>query len=331
MSFFMSPVGMFIVFGIVLFGIISVYNQLDPASRYSKNIKKRLNKVSPGDGKNKTGKKQPSVIDITGGQNKTLFDTIVSRIMPRPEKLRNRLSRTGKEIGMGQYIGAMIIITFVATMILKAVVGFTIVNAFFIGLILGLGIPHKYTGRLINKRNKAFINQFPEAIDLVVRGVRSGLPIGESIKSIAKEMAEPIKTEFTIVNDSMKLGETVEKALWTCSERLDIAEVKFFVIALSIQRETGGNLAETLENLSTIIRKRRYMQMKIKAMSSEARASAMIIGSLPFAMFGILMVMNPKYIRTLLIDPRGHMLIAVGLALIFTGNFIMRKLAAFKI
>jgi len=144
-------------------------------------------------------------------------------------------------------------------------------------------------------------------------------------------MPDPVGTELAKVNDGMKLGQTIEAALWDCSNRLDLPEVKFFVIALSIQRETGGNLAETLENLSGILRTRRYKQMKVRAMSSEARASAMIIGSLPFAMFGILMLMNPKYMKVLLTDPRGHMLLGIALALIFTGNFIMRKIAKFKI
>jgi tight adherence protein B len=166
---------------------------------------------------------------------------------------------------------------------------------------------------------------------LVVRGIRSGLPLSESVKNIASEMPDPLKTEFGIITDAMKLGEQIEVAMWTCANRLDIPEMKFFVIALAIQKETGGNLAETLENLSGIIRKRRYMQMKIRAMSSEARASAMIIGSLPFIMFGILYLMNPKYMAPLLQDPRGHKLMVVGLSMIFAGNFIMRKLAKFRI
>lgn len=317
-----------IVFGTVLFGIIWGYNQFDPSARFTKQVTKRLGRV--GLGKDAGKPKMPSALDISGGQ-KSLIDSIAARLMPRPEKLRFRLARTGRDISMGRYLllnGALVLIVL---FIALTMFGQSWKIALCAGIVVGIGLPHKYIGRLIEKRNKAFLAQFPEAIDLVVRGVRSGLPIGESIKTIAKEMTDPIKAEFTIINDSMKLGQTVEQALWDCSNRLDLPEVKFFVIALSIQRETGGNLAETLENLSTILRQRRYMKLKIKAMSSEARASAMIIGSLPFIMFGILMAMNPKYISPLLTDPRGQILIGVGLSLIFTGNFIMRKLAQFKL
>ncbi len=332
MSFFASPLGMLFIFGIVLAGMYFGYGKLDPSFGSSKQVKKRLERVS---GKtpvaSNKGRKQPSLIDITGVHNKGFLHNLAMNILPRPEKLRNRLARTGKDIPIEKFLIANAVIALIAFAFSKFVFGQSGLASIFIGIILGLGLPHKYVGRLIGKRNRAFLGQFPDAIDLVVRGVRSGLPIGESIKAIAKEMPSPMCDEFSLINDAMKLGQPIEKALWECSNRLDLAEVKFFVIALSIQRETGGNLAETLENLSGILRKRRYMQMKIRAMSSEARASAMIIGSLPFVMFGILMVLNQKYVITLLIDPRGKMMIAVGLALIFTGCFIMNKMAKFKI
>ncbi len=329
--FWSSPVGMIVIFLLVIGMLYAVYGLFDPTLGASKSVRRRLDRIVDGKSRRADGKKQPSAVDIMGVQKKGLIANLILPMIPRRDKLRARLARTGRPIEMGKYL--MINAALV-------VVGFFLGLAFFkqppavslfIGIIIGLGLPHKYIGRLIAKRNKMFLSQFPDAIDLVVRGVRSGLPIGESIKSIAKEMPAPISEEFSKVNDSMKLGQTVEKALWECSARLDMPEVKFFVIALSIQRETGGNLAETLDNLSQILRKRRFMQLKIKAMSSEARASAMIIGSLPFIMFGILMLMNPKYVGLLLSDPRGHVLVGIGLGLIFLGNFIMRKMASFKI
>ncbi|TAH33569.1 MAG: type II secretion system F family protein [Alphaproteobacteria bacterium] len=332
MSFFASPLGMLFIFSLVLGGMYFGYGKLDPTFGSGKQVKKRLERVS---GKNPAtgskGRKQPSLIDITGVHNKGFLHNLAMNILPRPEKLRNRLARTGKDIPIEKFLIANAVVALVTLVIVKFIFGKSTFIALCVGIILGLALPHKYIGRLIDKRNRAFLGQFPDAIDLVVRGVRSGLPITESMKAIAKEMPSPIKDEFSIVNDAMKLGQPVEKALWECSTRLDLPEVKFFVIALSIQRETGGNLAETLENLSGILRKRRYMQMKIRAMSSEARASAMIIGSLPFVMFGILMVLNQKYVMALLTDPRGNMMVAVGLTLIFTGCFIMNKMAKFKI
>lgn len=330
MTLLATPIGMMLVFALTLLGLYGLYAALDPTQGQGKNIQKRLKtlgqKKSPA-----ATKRAASAVDITGVRNRGMIDHIFGHFLPNPEKLRQRLARTGRPITMGQYLLWNIITAILGGAACLIWLKLSPAASFFCGLILGMWLPHKYVARLIGKRNKLFLGQFPDAIDLVVRGVRSGLPIGESIKTIAKEMPKPIADEFSIVNDSMKLGQPIEKALWECSDRLDLPEVKFFVIALSIQRETGGNLAETLENLSGILRKRRFMQMKIKAMSSEARASAMIIGSLPFIMFGILMMLNPKYVGVLISDPRGNTLVAIGLSLIFVGNFIMRKLAGFKI
>ncbi len=327
-----SPLGMIVVFGALLGGLILVYNYFDSSGGQNQAVQRRMSRIIlKKNPQSKTSKKTASGIDISGGQNKNLFETIATRLTPRPEKLRHRLHRTGKNITIGQYLAANLIICIITFIGVMAKLGQPPLIAASAGIIVGMGLPNFYVNRLIKKRSLAFINTFPDAIDLVVRGVRSGLPIGESIKSIAKEMPEPLKTEFRIVNDGMKLGLQVEQALWECSNRLDIPEVKFFVIALSIQRETGGNLAETLENLSTILRKRKYMQSKIRAMSSEARASAMIIGSLPFIMFGLLMTMNPEYMSVLLYKPQGQKWIGVGLFLIFLGNYVMRKMASFRI
>ena len=157
------------------------------------------------------------------------------------------------------------------------------------------------------------------------------MPIPDSISTVAREIAAPVCTEFRRIEQGMRLGQTLEEALWDANKRLDTPEFKFFVISLSLQRETGGNLAETLENLSEILRKRRQMRLKIKAVSSEARASAMIIGSLPFIMVIILYVIAPGYITALFVDQRGHAMIGVGLVSLFIGYGIMMKLVRFEI
>ena len=123
----------------------------------------------------------------------------------------------------------------------------------------------------------------------------------------------------------------LEGLLWDIANRIDVPEFRFFIIALSVQRETGGNLSEALENLSDIIRKRRQLKLKIKALSSEAKASAYIIGSLPFIMFGILYVVNAGYISTLFVDPRGPVLLAIGLGFIAVGAGVMWKMVRFEI
>jgi tight adherence protein B len=181
------------------------------------------------------------------------------------------------------------------------------------------------------KRLKLFTSQFPDAIDLIVRGLKSGLPVTESISAVGHEMQDPVGFEFRHIFDCVKFGQPIEEALWDTARRLDTPEFKFFVISISVQRETGGNLSEALGNLSNILRRRRQMGLKIKAMSSEAKASAIILGSLPFIMFGIIFAMNPDYEMVLFNDPRGQMMLGVGLGVMSTGILVMNKMVRFEI
>jgi tight adherence protein B len=137
--------------------------------------------------------------------------------------------------------------------------------------------------------------------------------------------------EFRDISDRVKFGQPLDEALWETARRLDTAEFKFFVISISVQRETGGNLSEALGNLSDILRRRRQMGLKIKAMSSEAKASAIILGSLPFIMFGIIFALNPEYEMALFTDPRGQMMLGVGIAIMSFGVLVMNKMIKFEI
>ena len=181
------------------------------------------------------------------------------------------------------------------------------------------------------RRIRAFLNLFPDAIDLMVRALRSGLPISEAIIGAGQEIGNPVGAEFGTIESGMRMGRDLESLLWDIAKRIDSPELRFFIIALSVQRETGGNLAETLANLSDLLRRRRMMAQKVRAMSSEARASTMILGSLPFVVTTILLLTSPTYIRTLFTDPRGMMLIALALAMLGTGIGIMVKMAKFEI
>ena len=165
----------------------------------------------------------------------------------------------------------------------------------------------------------------------MVRSLRAGIPISEAIATVANDAPEPISTEFKRVSDTVKLGKSVEDGLWKVAKRIDLPDFKFLIIAISIQRETGGNLAETLAGLANMLRKRRQIKLKIKAMSSEARASAWIIGSLPFIMFFLLWLANDDYVMTLINDPRGIYLIGAGLTMIASGVGVMAKMVRFEI
>jgi len=164
-----------------------------------------------------------------------------------------------------------------------------------------------------------------------VRGLRSGLPVTETLGIVAQEVPGPVGYEFKAVIDRIKVGKTMEDALQDTADKLGIAEFKFFTITLAIQRETGGNLAETLSNLANVLRQRGQMKLKIKAMSSESKASAYIVGSLPFLVSAAITVMNPDYMSGFMTDDR---LIVAGIGAgvwMSIGVFIMAKMVSFEI
>src|SRR5205823_4780014 len=181
------------------------------------------------------------------------------------------------------------------------------------------------------RRVAAFINLFPDAIDLMVRALRSGLPISEAIIMASHEIGDPIGSEFRTIESGMRLGRDLESLLWDIGKRIDAPELRFFIIALSVQRETGGNLAETLNNLSDVLRRRRAMRAKARAMASEARASTAILGSLPVAVTLILLFTSPTYITPMFSDVRGLVMIGVALGMLLSGIGVMVKMARFEI
>ena len=260
-----------------------------------------------------------------------ILDLLIKALMPNPEKLRARLARTGRKISIGQFLMSMAILGSAVAIGIRLLTNFGAPTCLLVGFAVGIAVPHFFIGHLGKRRLFKFNNLFPEAIDLIVRGLRSGLPVSESIKQVAREISDPVGTEFGQIADSITFGMTMQEALWSAAGRLDIPEYRFFAITLAIQQETGGNLAETLENLSTVLRRRKQMRLKIRALSSEAKASAYIIGSLPFVMFGIIMLMNPDYAMKLFTDPRGLLMVGAAFVCYGLGIGIMAKMIRFEI
>lgn len=259
------------------------------------------------------------------------LDMLVKWLLPRPALLRQRLQRTGRHLSPGEYALICFVVGGIFGVITHQFVGGMLAISVLSGISAGLILPHLVVGAMINRRLKAFTAEFPEAIDLIVRGLKAGLPVPESIRNVGEEMKDPLGVEFRTAAEKIRLGLTIEEALKEIDERIPTPEYRFFVISISVQRETGGNLAETLENLSDILRKRRQMRLKIKAMSSEANASAMILGSLPFALFGVLLLVNYDYVAALFTDPRGHIMLAAALGSLGLGIIVMKKMVRFDI
>lgn len=276
------------------------------------------------------GKPVPASLKKSDTGSIPVLESLARRVLPRQSVLRDRLARTGYNLSIGTYLiicGGLALVFFAAAMTF----GLSTLTALLFGLAAGLALPHLGVGIFAARYRKKFLAVLPEAVDLMVRGLKSGLPITESIGAVAREMQPPLATEFRRVNDGVRFGRGLADMLWETARRLDIPEFNFFVISLSIQRETGGNLAETLTNLSDILRRRRQMKLKVKAMSSEAKASAWILGSLPFGMFGIVYCVNPGYAAALVTDPRGLMMLGAGLVSIGIAVVVIAKMIRFEI
>ncbi|WP_156841938.1 type II secretion system F family protein [Novosphingobium aquimarinum] len=248
----------------------------------------------------------------------------------RIDALALRLHRTGKDWTLTQYVYASAGIMAVLTIVVFFKSGAPLL-ALAVGLLGGAGIPHFVVNFLIKKRYNTFTSKFPDAIELLVRGLRSGLPVTETLSVVATEVPGPVGQEFKLITERIKIGKTMEDALQDTADRLAMPEFNFFCITLAIQRETGGNLAETLANLADVLRKRSQMKLKIRAMSSESKASAYIVGALPFIVFLMVWWVNPKYLTGFFSDDRLIVTGLGGLTWMSIGAFIMAKMVSFEI
>jgi len=190
-------------------------------------------------------------------------------------------------------------------------------------------VPRFYLTRRVKRFQNKFLNEFPTAVETIVRGVKSGLPLNDSIKVVAKETRDPVKTEFARVLDQQAVGKPMYEAVEVLFERVPLAEVNFFVVVINVQAQAGGNLSEALGNLARVLRSRKKMQSKVKAMSSEAKASAMIIGSLPFIVGGLVTLTTPTYLLPLFTTNLGLFWLGVAAVLMAMGTFVMNRLVQF--
>jgi tight adherence protein B len=289
-----------------------------------------------------TGIRERNTISVTGtaameaqirrvtSARSARMDKFAGRLLPNPALLKKRLAMTGKPWTVGQY-GIATFALFLVPFAGLWFQGAPIWLALFVGLFIGAGLPHWVVGFFVKRRIAKFTAKFPDAIELLVRGLRSGLPITETMTVVGAEVEGPVGEEFRSVSDKMKIGKTLDAALQETSDRLGTPEFQFFVITIAIQRETGGNLAETLANLADVLRKRSQMKLKIKAMSSESKASALIVGALPFFVFTMIWFINNGYMMKFFTDERLMVAGGGGMIWMALGAFIMAKMVNFEI
>ena len=199
------------------------------------------------------------------------------------------------------------------------------------GLAGGYLLPRMYLNRRRKKYQNAFLDELPNAVEAIVRGVKSGLPLNDSMRLVAKEAKEPIKSDFQRVIDQQAMGKTIQEAVVTLYDRVPLPEVNFFVVVITVQGQSGGNLSEALGNLARVLRNRKKMKLKVKAMSSEAKASAGIIGSLPIIVAILVSLTTPTYLLPLIETDIGKICLGAAAILMFLGGFIMNRMVQFDI
>lgn len=199
-----------------------------------------------------------------------------------------------------------------------------------VALPVGLGLPRWILSFLKTRREKAFTAEFANAIDVIVRSVKSGLPTNEALKIVAREIPDPVGSEFNTLTEGLKVGVTLDQGLKKMFDNMPTAEVSFFGIVMTIQQKSGGNLSEALSNLAFVLRDRKRLQGKIRAMSSEAKASAGIIGSLPPVVMGLVWTTSPQYIDLLFTERMGNLMLAACVVWMGIGVLVMKKMISFK-
>ena len=281
------------------------------------------------------GKRQASAVDGAAQKRKQIQESLKEleeRQKAERKKsitLRARLEQAGLSWSPVQFWILSAVLGGVAA-VATLVAGQNILLVIAAGVIAGLGLPRWILGMARSRRQKKFVANFADALDVIVRGIKSGLPLNECLKIIAREGESPVKEEFQILVEGVAVGVDADEGLRRMLRRMPLSELNFFAIVLAIQSKTGGNLAEALNNLSAVLRARKMMREKVSALSSEAKASAMIIGALPPGVAGMVYVISPDYIAPLFTTSLGHLILLGGALWMGIGILVMRSMINFK-
>jgi tight adherence protein B len=298
-----------------------------------KNAAKRLETVKRAETDRATVKASRDRVAEAARRRKTVQDSL--KDLDDREKLREKnIKKPPLRIQLKQAGLSMTVQRFYVYSAVSGVL-FTLV-AFILGAPLivlpgaavagGVGLPRWLVGWVRGRRVKAFLNEFPNALDVIVRAVKSGLPLNDGVRLIATESAEPVKTEFRRIVEAQQIGMSVSDAAMRMHETMPCPEASFFGIVIQIQQQAGGNLSEALGNLSRVLRDRKKMKAKVQALSMEAKASAAIIGALPFIVAFLVYLSSPNYIMPLFTTSTGHMILGISGLWMAMGIFVMKKM-----
>lgn len=323
----MSSVAFAFLITVAVGGVLYVF--IYPLISGEKRAEQRLKEISVDEIQAKRSRKPA---DATTSRRQQVEDTL-KQIEARQKNVKNppieiRLQQAGLSTTKRQFYifsGLAGLLSF-ALMFMSGMGLFLALPAFVAG---GVGIPRWVIGFLKKRRENKFIHELPNAIDVIVRGVRAGLPIGDCIRIIAAETVDPVKSEFRQIAEGQAVGMSLSESAAKMYERVPLPEANFFGIVLAIQQQAGGNLSEALGNLSRVLRERKKMSAKIKAMSMEAKASAVIIASLPIAVMLLVYITSPGYIELLWTTSTGRVMIAGSVMWMLMGVLVMRRMINF--
>jgi tight adherence protein B len=259
------------------------------------------------------------------------FDKLMWRWFPNAGSVRAKLQTTGMNVTLGDFAFASLALAVAMAFLLYLVLDLPPLVALAGSLGVGVGLPNMVIAMKARRRGRKFNLLFPEAVDLIVRALRAGLPVQEAIANVARDIKDPVGPVFRRAQQEMQLGVPIETALWRVAKTVQTDEFNFLIVALSIQRDTGGNLAETLSNLSQLLRARQQLRLKIRAFTSEARATMLIMAGLPFLVGGGLFLITPGYIAPLVTTSTGQMVALGAGCSMALGIFIMNKIATIKV
>ena len=244
--------------------------------------------------------------------------------------LRIQLRQAGMTVSVQRFYVYSVVTGFVLGFVIF-VLGAPLLVALGAMIAGAFGLPRWFVGFRRARRVKSFLNEFPNSLDVIIRAVKSGLPLNDGVRLIASEAPEPVRTEFRRVVESQQLGLSLPEAVMRMPETMPCPEASFFGIVIQIQSQAGGNLSEALGNLSRVLRDRKKMKAKIQALSMEAKASAVIIGALPFLVAFLVYLSSPNYIMPLFTHPTGHLILVCSAIWMSMGIFVMRKMMNFDI
>ena len=321
-----------VVFAVVAAAIFAIGSILDRRNAQARLLRERLASVQ------KAAERQPNE------ELALLRDEMLSKIpavdslLRRSERLANFQSFL-EQADLKVRVGTLLMFCVVSAVI-TAGFGFVLASSLppnqgllfaLVGLVVGAVIPYSYASRRRRKRFQRFEELFPDALDTLTRAVRAGHAFTTSLELIAGEIADPISTEFRKLHEEQKFGLPVRDALLNLSQRMPLVDVKFFITAVMLQRETGGNLAEILENLSYVIRERFKIQRQVRVYTAQGRLTMALLMGMPPIIVVTMLSTNPGFIRPLFADPIGHALIVVGIVLQTIGYFVIRKIIQIQV